>query len=84
MAKIIYDPGALAEIREAADYYENCREGLGQTFLSTMESAIRKISPDPLRWRKISGRFWWRGSQYGVIYSAKNGEIFIAAVMHLK
>jgi len=68
MAKIIYDPEAVAEIREAADYYENCREG-------------------PLRWRKIKGRF--RRSlierfPYGIIYSAENDGIFIAAVMHLK
>jgi plasmid stabilization system protein ParE len=57
MAKIVYDPEAVAEIREAADYYEKFQTGLGQAFLNLMESAIDNLLDDPLRWRKISGQF---------------------------
>ncbi len=87
MAKIIYAPEAVAEIREAADYYENCREGLGQAFLRSVESIVEEISSDPLRWRKVKGRFrrtLVERFPYGIIYSAENDRIFIAAVMHLK
>lgn len=85
--KLIYDPEAIIEIREAADYYENCRNGLGEAFLKATESAIEKLSADPLMWRKISGRFrrtLLDKFPYGIIYSAENDEIFIASVMHLK
>ncbi len=87
MAKLIYDPLAKVEIQEAAEYYESCREGLGQVFLDAAETAAHSISLYPLRWRKISGRFrrcLIKKFPYGIIYSVEGDEIFIAAVMHLK
>jgi plasmid stabilization system protein ParE len=87
MATLIYDPLAKAEIREAAEYYENCREGLGQAFIDAVETAAHKISDYPLRWRKISHRFrrcLLKKFPYGIIYAVEDDEIFIAAVMHLK
>lgn len=87
MAKLIYAPEAKVEIREAAEYYEGCKEGLGQAFLKAVESTIHELSQNPLRWRKISGqfrRFLLKRFPYGVIYSITEDEIFIAAVMHLK
>ncbi|MDI6793871.1 MAG: type II toxin-antitoxin system RelE/ParE family toxin [bacterium] len=87
MAELIYDPQAKVEIREAAEYYEDCRENLGQDFLRAVEVATHSISLNPLRWRKISGQFRLclvERFPYGVIYSVEKGKIFIAAVMHLK
>ena len=87
MAKLIYDPQAKIEIREAAAFYEECREGLGRDFLNAVESAARSLSAHPLRWRKFHGRFrrcLVRRFPYGIIYSAQRDEIYVAAVMHLK
>ncbi len=87
MDKLIYAPKAKAEIKEAAEYYEGCKEGLGQAFLVEIESTIKRISQSPLTWRKISGQFrrcLTKRFPYGIIYSAEENEIFIAAVMHLK
>lgn len=87
MAKIIYAPEAKIELKEAAEYYENCKENLGEAFLIEVENAVEKLIKYPFRWRKISGNF--RRSllikfPYGIIYRVDEDEIFIAAVMHLK
>jgi len=45
---LIYDPAARAELLEAAVYYEECRTGLGQAFLSAVEHAVARLSNKPL------------------------------------
>jgi plasmid stabilization system protein ParE len=87
LAKVIYDPEAKLEIKEAAEFYEGCKDGLGQSFLRELESAISDLAQNPFAWRRISGSFRRRLLQrfpFGVIYSVEDDEIFIAAVMHLK
>ncbi|NIR50997.1 type II toxin-antitoxin system RelE/ParE family toxin [candidate division KSB1 bacterium] len=87
MGKLIYAPEAKLEIKEAAAYYEGCKEGLGRAFLKELESAIDRLSQSPFRWRKIRGQFrrcLLKRFPYGVIYLVDEDEIFIAAVMHLK
>ncbi|MCX6841643.1 MAG: hypothetical protein NTX53_05110 [candidate division WOR-3 bacterium] len=37
--RVVLDPAAAAELREAAVFYEDCREGLGQEFLTSVEAA---------------------------------------------
>lgn len=84
---LIYDPAARAELIEAAAYYEECRQGLGKTFLSEVERAVTRLSDKPLRWRKIGGRFrrcLVKQFPYGIIYAVEGKDIFVAAVMHLK
>ena len=48
MAKITSAPEAKLEIKEAATYYKNFKEGLGQAFLETVEIAINSIIKNPL------------------------------------
>jgi len=87
MARLIYDPKAKLEIREAAAYYEACREGLGKAFLLAVEAAAQSLAEHPLHWRRIGGRFrrcLLKRFPYGIIYSAESEFIYIAAVMHLK
>ena len=84
---LIYDPAARTELIEAAAYYEECRPGLGEAFLGEVEGAIDRLSRDPLRWRKIGGRFrrcLVRQFPYGIIYAVEDPEIFVAAIMHLR
>ena len=87
MATLIYDPTAKFEIREAAAYYEECQEGLGKAFLQNVEASAQRLAADPLRWRKLDGRFrrcLVRRFPYGIIYAVEPDCIFIATVMHLK
>ncbi len=86
MVKLTYHLEARVEIKEAAEYYEDCQEGLGKRFLVAVESAVHSLWLHPLQWRVLCGRFrrcMVSKFPYGIIYSVNEDEIFIAAVMHL-
>ena len=53
--RLIFDPEALVEMREAAAFYEDCQRGLGRSFLDAVEVALAEIVKHPLMWRKIKG-----------------------------
>jgi hypothetical protein len=55
--KLVLDPAAKAEMREAALFYEHCREGLGEEFLDAVELAFAEITQRPMTWRILNGRF---------------------------
>lgn len=85
--RVRLDPAAKLEIRQAALFYEDCREGLGQEFLDSVESAFEQIERHPAVWRILKGRFrryLLQRFPYGVIYVVDDGVIYIPAVMHLK
>ena len=85
--KLVLDPAANAEMREAALFYEDCREGLGQEFLDAVEQALDQIALHPRVWRVLRGRFRRYLIQrfpYGVIYAVEGDVIYVAAVMHVK
>ncbi len=85
--RVRLDPAAKLEIRQAALFYEDCREELGQDFLASVESAFEQIERHPTVWRILKGRFrryLLQRFPYGVIYAVDEDVIYIAAVMHLK
>jgi hypothetical protein len=85
--RIVLDPAAAAELREAAVFYEDCREGLGREFLSGVEDTFEAIVRRPTLWRRLSGRFrrcLVHRFPYGVIYAVEDDVVYVAAVMHLK
>jgi toxin ParE1/3/4 len=87
VAKIVFDPEAKKEIKEAAEYYENCQEGLGEKFLGAIERSVENISANPLMYRKLRGNFrrcLVSKFPYGLIYTIAEDEIYVAAAMHLK
>jgi hypothetical protein len=81
------DLAAKQEIRQAALFSEDCREGLGQEFLDSVDSAFDQIQQHPTVWRILKGRFrryLLQRFPYGVIYTVEKDIIYVAAVMHLK
>jgi toxin ParE1/3/4 len=85
--KLFLATEAKAELRYAALYYEECREGLGEEFLDAVESAFDQVRRHPTLWRILKGRFRRYLVQqfpYGVIYAVEGQTIYVAAVMHLK
>ena len=85
--RLIVDPEALLEVRNAAAFYEDSQPDLGKAFLASVEAATEEIVRHPLRWRKIKGKFrryLVHGFPYGLIYAVQDDTIYIAAVMHLK
>ena len=55
--RVVLDPAAAAELREAAVFYEDCREGLGQEFLASVEAAFDAIVRRPTLWRRLKAAF---------------------------
>lgn len=46
-----FHPEALGEYEAAAHYYAGCQEGLELRFISCVESAIRRLSSNPIHFR---------------------------------
>jgi toxin ParE1/3/4 len=85
--RIVLDPAAAAELREAALFYEDCREGLGHEFLLSVEATFDAIAHRPTLWRRLKGRFrrcLVHRFPYGVVYAVEDEVVYVAAVMHLK
>lgn len=85
--KLVLDPAAKAEMREAAFFYEDCREGLGQEFLDAVELAFAEIVQRPMTWRILKGRFrryLVHHFPYAVTYAVEDDTIYVAAIMHMK
>lgn len=85
--RLLLDPAAKAELSQAARFYEDCREGLGEEFLGAVEAAFDQIRKYPTLWRILKGRFRRYLVQqfpYGVISAVEGRTIYVAAVMHLK
>lgn len=85
--KVLLDPEANLEIHQAAHFYEDCRQGLGQEFLDAVDLAFDQIQQHPRTWRILICRFrryLLQRFPYGLIYAVEGQTIFVAAVMHLK
>jgi hypothetical protein len=45
--KLLFDPEALLEVRNAAAFYEDSQPGLGKAFLASVEAATEEIVRHP-------------------------------------
>lgn len=85
--KLVLDPSAKAEMREAAFFYEDCRHGLGREFLDAVELAFSEITRRQMTWRILKGRFrryLVHHFPYAVVYAVEKDAIYVAAIMHMK
>lgn len=77
---------ALAEICEAAEFYDNRVSGLGADFLNEVDAAIERILNFPEAWGPLGEKYrrcHLRRFPYSVIYSIKNDEeILVVSVFH--
>jgi len=77
---------ALHELREAIEYYELQRPGLGAEFAREVGTAIQRIIDHPNAWAIVKGRIrrcQTKRFPYGILYHHRKGEVLIVAVMHL-
>jgi len=77
---------ALAEIREAAAFYEERVSGLGTDFLDEVDAAIERILEFPEAWGPLGGNYrrcHLRRFPFSVIYSIQSeSEIVVVSVFH--
>lgn len=84
--KFRFHPEAEAELNEAVDYYDGCRDGLGLEFANEVFEAIENICRFPLAWTPLSKktrRCVLKRFPYGVVYQVRGEQIIIVAVMQL-
>ena len=80
-------PAAELELEEAAQWYEERREGLGLEFLTVVREKVFALMEAPDRWRLINGtrRALLEGFPYAVVYREfSDDELEIVAVAHLR
>ncbi len=78
---------AEADIAEAYQYYESCREGLGADFISCIDEAISRVQNNPKQFRTVLDRVrraLVRKFLYGIYYTIHENEIIVLAVVHAR
>lgn len=77
---------AARELREAFDWYERARPGLGDELDAAVKDSIGQIIAFPDAWPKQSRRtrrIRLKRFPYGLVYQVRGEDILIVAVMHL-
>lgn len=77
---------ARRELREAVEYYNAQRIGLGEEFRDEAWKTLQRINDFPQAWSPLGNairRCQMRRFPYGVIYEAATSEIIVIAVAHL-
>lgn len=78
---------AERELKEAMEFYESARQGLGAEFLAEVEATTHLIQTYPLAWTALSPRTRrcrTRRFPYGLFYQVRRDEILIVSVMDLR
>ncbi len=78
---------AEADIASAFEYYEACREGLGQEFLLCLEAAFSGVSRNPAKYRRIYKKIMRTTIHrfpYAIYFLEKDQSIVVIAVMHIR
>ena len=78
-------PDARLELREAADFYDLERPGLGSEFLDEVERAIERIVQHPESSPMVLGKVrkcMVPRFPYSVVYSLRDGVIRVSAFAH--
>jgi toxin ParE1/3/4 len=84
-AGVGFHPGAKREMREAADFYDLERGGLGTEFLDAVERAMLLMVEHPESSPVVLGHVRTctvPGFPYSIVYSVRSGRIFVSAVAH--
>jgi plasmid stabilization system protein ParE len=85
VTRLEFHPEALAEYEFAANHYESHQVGLGNRFVSSVESAIQSILDAPLTWPVLEQdvrRRLTRVFPYAILYSIEPDFVLVLAVMH--
>jgi len=78
---------AYAEMNHAADEYDEARPGLGDDFLSAVESAFSLVFAAPQRWPLVDARhrrFVLKRRPFSIFYRFNEIEVVFVAVAHHK
>ena len=85
MYKLIIKPFAEEDAKDAANWYNEKREGLGNEFLLALEAALNAIQRNPNLYqvvykglkRALTVRF-----PYGIFFTVDEDVIYVLAIVH--
>ncbi len=85
MYKLIIKPFAEEDAKDAANWYNEKREGLGNEFLLALEAALNAIQRNPNHYqvvykglkRALTVRF-----PYGIFFTIEEDTIYVLAIVH--
>ena len=80
-----FHPEALDEYEDSARFYAGCQSGLELRFIDCVESAFRRVSEAPTRWRPFEEdvrRCLVHVFPYAVLYTIEPDYVLIIAIMH--
>ncbi|HET8708351.1 MAG TPA: type II toxin-antitoxin system RelE/ParE family toxin [Pseudomonadales bacterium] len=85
MTEILFHPDVELEIRTAYDWYQDKAHGLGDDFISELESSFQAISELPTTWPKFKKgfrRYLLSRFPFAVIYKQSKSSLYVVAIMH--
>ncbi len=85
MLNIIFHPDIENEVKASYEWYQNQAAGLGEDFLTELETAYQAIVELPNTWPKFQKgfrRFLLSKFPFSVIYRFNRETVYVVAVMH--
>ena len=85
MLNIIFHPDIENEVKASYEWYQNQAKGLGEDFLTELETAYQAIVELPNTWPKFQKgfrRFLLSKFPFSVIYRFNRETVYVVAVMH--
>jgi plasmid stabilization system protein ParE len=87
--RLIVRPDAEAELTAAAAWYEEKRDGLGEQFVTAVETALSAIEDSPETWpywkrEHPYRRYVMRRFPFVVFYTVEPAAVTIVAIAHAK
>lgn len=83
--RLLIEPEAEADLREAFRWYQDQRKGLGDEFLLAIEALLAEIQRRPESFQSVRGvtrRAGVRRFPCGIFYFMEDSVIHIIAVLH--
>lgn len=83
---VSYKPAAVAELREAFQWYEGERPDLGREFLSEIARVERHLAATPELYQRVEDelrRATLRRFPYGLFYLIEGDAVVVLACLHL-
>jgi plasmid stabilization system protein ParE len=83
--KILFVPEVVQDLDEAYSYYEGCRVGLGEDFLTYVDACLQAIARTPEMHQRIFENYrrgLVRRFPYAVFYEVAEGIVTVHAVLH--
>jgi toxin ParE1/3/4 len=85
--RLVIRPLAETDLREAKDWYESQRAGLGDEFIAEIEAALRALVRDPQRYTvyyRGFRRLFVRRFPYKLFYRLEDDRVIVSRILHAR